>query len=298
MSLSTPFSSPDGKKLYAVGATYHGELFRVDLKSDQTEHFLGGISAEYLSFSKDGQWVAYVSYPEGTLWRSRVDGSDRLQLTYPPGYAFVPRWSPDGKTIVYFENLSGQQSRIYQVSSSGGTPQLLLPEDPNAQEDPNWSPDGSKIVFGANSNNPTSLIRVLDLTTHQVTTLPGSRGLFSPRWSADGRYMPALSADSKKLLLFDFQTEKWTEVATGTLGWLNWSRDGKSLYFLDLSGGGGLLRLRLSERTVERVVRNTGKNFVAEGRFGASLSLAPDDSPLLLRHAGTQDVYVLDWEEP
>ena len=29
-----------------------------------------------------------------------------------------------------------------------------------------------------------------------------------------------------------------------------------------------------------------------------SLALAPDDSPLLLRDAGTSDVYALDWEEP
>jgi len=33
---------------------------------------------------KDGQWVAYASYPEGSLWRSKVDGTERLQLTFPP----------------------------------------------------------------------------------------------------------------------------------------------------------------------------------------------------------------------
>ena len=70
-----------------------------DTKSRQFSPFLGGISAEYVSFSRDGQWVAYVSYPEGTLWRSKLDGSSRQQLTYPPMYpvlpALVARWEGD-----------------------------------------------------------------------------------------------------------------------------------------------------------------------------------------------------------
>ena len=34
------------------------------------------------------------------------------------------------------------------------------------------------------------------------------------------------------------------------------------------------------------------------GRFGGSLALMPDDSPLLLRDDGTQDVYAVDWLIP
>jgi len=49
-----------------------------------------------VEFSRDGQWVTYVSYPDYTLWRSRADGSDRLQLTYPPVYAALAHRSPDG----------------------------------------------------------------------------------------------------------------------------------------------------------------------------------------------------------
>jgi hypothetical protein len=40
-------------------------------------------------------------------------------------------------------------------------------------------------------------------------------------------------------------------------------------------------------------------NFVCMGHFtDSSLSLAPDDSPLLFRDAGTSDVYALEWEDP
>ncbi len=65
--LSSPLPSKDGKKIFMVGQAYRGELMRYDAKSAQFAPFLGGISAEYVAFSKDGQWVTYVSYREGTL---------------------------------------------------------------------------------------------------------------------------------------------------------------------------------------------------------------------------------------
>jgi hypothetical protein len=99
-----------------------------------------------------------------------------------------------------------------------------------------------------------------------------------------------------KLLLFDLQTQKWTELARGSMGWLSWSKDGRSVYLLHYKGEGEVLRIRISDRKTEQVVDL--KNFVTGGRYGGWLGLAPDDSPLLLRDAGTQDVYALDWETP
>jgi len=298
LSLSSPLPSRDGKKLFVIGQTYRGELTRYDSKSGQFAPFLGGISAEYVAFSKDGQWVAYVSYPEGTLWRNKLDGSERLQLTYPPMYPVLPRWSPDGKKIVFFEfALSADKpARIYEVSSESGSPRQLIPEDPRHQLDPNWSPDGSKIVYGGQSGDVTSAIRILDLASHQVSNLPDSQGLFSPRWSPNGRYILALSADSMKLLLFDFQTQKLTELAKGPIGWLSWSKDGGSVYVLRYKGRGAVLKIRISDHKAEQMVDLN--NFITGGRYGGWLGLAPDDSILLLRDAGTQDVYALDWEGP
>ncbi len=298
LSLSYPFPSKDGKKLFMIGQTYRGELMRYDSKAGQFSSFLGGISAEYVAFSKDGQWVSYVSYREGTLWRSKLDGSERLQLTYPPMYPLLPRWSPDGKRIIFFEfaRSADTPARIYEVSADGGSPRQLMPDDPRQQLDPNWSPDGTKIVFGNESNDPSSAIHVLDVDSRKVSDLPDSRGLYSPRWSPDGRYISAFSADSSRLLLLDFQTKKWTELATGSLGWLNWSHDGQYVYVLDNGGRNAVVRIRISDHKVEEVVDL--KNFAATGRYGGCLTLAPDDSPLLLRDTGTQDVYSVDWETP
>ncbi len=302
MSLSSPVVSKDGRKLFVVGATYRGELTRYDVRSREFVPFLDGISAEYVSFSSDGQWAAYVSYPEGTLWRCRVDGSERLQLTSPPLHAVLPRWSPDGKTLVFFEFAvsSTQPGRIYEVPSAGGSVTELMPNDQQNQMDPNWSPDGKRIVFSgsptdaATAKTPAS-IRILDVATGQVSVLPGSQGLFSPRWSPDGRSIAAMSADSSTLLLFDLATQNWSEVARGTFGWINWSKDGQFIEFPGFHREGSVVRVRMADHTTERVADLT--NFVTTGQYGGSLALAPDDSPLLLRDRGTQDVYALDWTE-
>jgi len=294
LSLTWPLPSKDGKKLFVIGELHRGELTRYDTKSGQFSPFFGSISAEYFASSKDHQWVAYVSYPEGTLSRSKPDGSERLQLTYPPLNPHLLRWSPDGKTIVFTDRNS---ARIYEVASEGGSPRQLMPDVPGPQWDPNWSPGGDKIVFGGGPGDAASSIRVLNLASHQVSTLPGSqRRLFGPRWSPDGRYILALSIGSGDLVLFDFQMQKWTELAKGVFGYPNWSRAGQYVYVLDARGKGAVLRIRISDHKAEQVVDL--KNFISVGSYGTSLALTSDDSPLLLRDAGTQDVYALDWEAP
>ena len=298
LSLSSPLPSRDGKKVFVIGQMYRGELMRHDSKSGQFLPFLGGISAEYLDFSKDGQWVAYVSYPEGSLLRSKVDGSELLQLTYPPLHAMLPRWSPDGKKIVFFEfgSNSGKPARIYVVSSEGGSAKQLLPDDLRHQLDPTWSPDGDKIVFGGQSNDPTSAIHILDLASSQVSDLPDSQGFYSPRWSPNRRYIAAFPADSMRLMVFDLANQRWTELASGSFSWLNWSRNGQYLYVLDSRGRDAVLKIRISDHKSEQVADL--RNFLTVGQLGGSLALAPDDSPLLLHDAGTRDVYALDWTAP
>jgi Tol biopolymer transport system component len=137
MALGWPLPSRDGKKLFAVGRIRRGELVRWDSKLRQFATFLSGISAQDVSFSRDGKWVAYVSYPEGTLWRSKPDGSEKLQLSYPPLYAMLPRWSPDGKKILFMDLSTGKLGRTYLVSAEGGSPQNLMAEEPDQQIDPN-----------------------------------------------------------------------------------------------------------------------------------------------------------------
>lgn len=56
--------------------------------------------------------------------------------------------------------------------------------------------------------------------------------------SPDGRYLAGPSTDNKKIVLYDFKTQKWSEWVTGlgNVGLPIWARDSKSLYFDNLAG--------------------------------------------------------------
>ncbi len=205
LSFQSLVPSADGKKLFVSARQGRAELVRYDPKFKQFVPFLAGISAGEVEFSRDGKWVTYVTYPEHTLWRSRVEGSDRLQLTYPPVLAGLPHWSPDGARIAYVDIQPGRPYKIFLISSQGAARQEMLPEN-HTQVDATWSPDGKKIAFGrivVSGSSEVLAIYIIELTTHQVSTVPGSENLFSPRWSPDGQHLAALAPDSSKLLLFD-----------------------------------------------------------------------------------------------
>ncbi len=291
--LASPLPSKDGKKLFVVGSTRHGTLSRYDRNFGEFLPFLSGVSAENTTFSKDGKWIAYVTYPTGNLWRSRVDGSDRLQLTDSPIYPLIPRWSPDGKQIAFWGYQTGTVDEIYTVPAEGGAPQPLVPGNSVARREPNWSPDGDRILFEEVAPNAPPVLRLLDLQSHQVSSFPGSFGYGSPRWSPDGRHIVAVNKNERKMVLFDFQTGKWSDLSEKTIDFPNWSRDGKYVYFLHYPENPALLRIRISDRKLEQVVDLKG--FMATGFWGFWLGLDPEDSPLMLRDVGTQDVYSLDW---
>jgi eukaryotic-like serine/threonine-protein kinase len=294
MNTLAPLPSQDGKKLFVIGAMPRGELVRYDAKSGQFVPYLAGISADGEDFSRDGRWVTYVTYPEGTLWRSRIDGSERLQLTFPPTKVFLPRWSPDGKQIAFSATGPGRPWSIHVVSAAGGTPEQVTTGE-NNEGDVGWSPDGNSLVFGWVGAS-TGSIHLLDMRTHKVSVLPGSDGLFSPRWSPDGRYIAAIPAvQQDKLMVLDRLSQKWSELAKGAMGYPSWSRDGKYIYFDTTTGD--FLRVGISDHKVERAVSLKGLPR-ASGPWGQWAGLAVDDSPLLLRDASVQEIYALDWEAP
>ncbi|MBI1765256.1 MAG: PD40 domain-containing protein [Acidobacteria bacterium] len=293
-----PVPSQDGKKLFVVGEQRRGEMARHDMKTQQWVGYLSGISAERLDFSQDGEWVAYQTYPEGSLWRMKVDGSERLQLTYPPLQATLPRWSPDGKQIAITANMPNQPENIYLISAEGGSPQQLIPDE-RREGDASWSPDGNSLAFwaAAMSLKPAG-IYLLEIRTRQVSLLPGSEGLYSPRWSPDGRYIAAIPNGLwNKLLLFDLTTQKWAELATQRANWPHWSRDGKFFYFPSIrENDPAVCRIRIGDRKIEWVASLKGLRIAAAS--GIWIGWAPDDSPLVLRDVGTQDIYALDWQTP
>ena len=299
MSLTFFATSPDGKRIFSDGYQPRTELVRYDVRSRQFVTFLSGLSAGEVDFSKDGKWVTYVSYPDHSLWRSRVDGSESLQITYPPVSAFLPRWSPDGAEIAFTDQRPGHSWKFCLISAQGGTPREMLPEK-HYQVDVGWSPDGKQLVFGRVPFIPESAdkidIQVLDLNSKLVSTIPGSENLYAPRWSPDGQYLVGMSSDSKKLLLFNFKTQKWTEWINepGTIGSPSWSKDGKFVYYNHVSPGiSDFRRVQIGQTRSELIVDVKDLH-----QFTSMCTITPDGSPLFTRDVSSDEIYSLELELP
>jgi Tol biopolymer transport system component/DNA-binding winged helix-turn-helix (wHTH) protein len=293
----------DGKTIFFVGTRRDRELERYDARLEQFVPYLGGVRVRWgAGFSPDGQWVAYVAEPASVLWRSRVDGSDRLQLTFALRDSGAPRWSPDGKQIVFAAG-TATRSRIYLVASNGGNPEPVTPER-YLGTDPEWSPDGKSLLFSVRvpgvESDKWSIYR-LDLMTHEIAQLPGSDGLRAPAYSPDGKYVAAIvGVDGRQLMLFDVQSQRWTELARAN--WFDvppfWSRDGKYVYAQELAGvDQPVLRVRITDRKVE-VIANRNQFARADVKAYTLVGLTPDGSPLVSLILSLDEIYALGVDFP
>jgi DNA-binding winged helix-turn-helix (wHTH) protein/Tol biopolymer transport system component len=294
-----PAPTRDGTKLIASGRTRRGELVRLDPQSKQFQRFLGGISAEFLTYSHDGKSIAYVTFPEGVLWRANPDGSNPVQLTNPPVYPRVLRWSPDDTKFIFVDHSPQGMDAIYEMPSDGSEkPHRLLPDDPNAETDPSWSPDGSKIAFSTSPNlgaSAKSELHILDIATNGVTTIPESNGLAVPRWSPDGNSISAMTLDATNLKIFHVATGQWSNLDSGLVAFPEWSHDSRFIYYVQWKSDDAVFRISVADGKAERVVDFGGLQFT--GYYTLWMALDPADNPLMMRDIGSDDIYALTLEK-
>jgi eukaryotic-like serine/threonine-protein kinase len=300
MKFASPLPSNDGKFIFAVGTQLRYELIRINPANGELTAPARLPSMTGLDYSRDGKWVVYSSYPDGILWRSHPDGSDRLQLTYTPLMAASPKWSPDGTQIAFTAVRIGEPLRIEIISADGGTSRPIFPEERN-QCSGTWSADGAAIFFGrlpwmeSGKHLPIQIEKV-DLHTHQISELPGSQDMLAPAISPDGKYLAALHSEkAEKFALYDFKNGRWTIFDADSAFRPAWLRDSSAVAFI--THPGVLHQYRPTTRQVDAGVKIQGDFHTFSGSLEGVdfLGIGLDDAPLVDRDQRSTQLYAIHW---
>jgi eukaryotic-like serine/threonine-protein kinase len=288
--------SRDGKKMYVVGRVAQGSLHYYDQKEKRFLPFLGGLAATQMVVSPDRKWLAYTDYPRGYLWRCKVDGSEKLQLT--DAFAQMPTWSPDSKWIAFSD-----WHELYRVGVDGGSPQKLTSEG-FTEVLPSWSPDGKSIYFNDYPIQGHLRIRILDMETGKVTTMPGSEGYYAPSWSPDGQYLAAIQNPPKSAALYSVNTRQWKQLKVFEHDWgfFVWAPDSKSIFYMQgpaevgVGAQTGIGRLTVPDGKWDLYARFTGMNPFQQGALDF-LSVTPEGNVAAMSDSSVTQIYQMRWKD-
>jgi len=294
----SPVVARNGHRVYLLGYDPPLGLQRFDQQRREFVAVPGFLrNATRVTFSRDAHWVAWTD-AEGRLWRAKsTDGSEKLQLTPSEIEVFSAAWSPDGSRLALMARVPGQSWQISLINAGGGELKVVSHEPHNAA-DPSWSVDGRFLVFGGSPDvmgkeSGPHTIELLELGTGKTSELPGSKGLFSPRWSPDGHWIAALTLDQKQIRLFDFQQQRWRDLASSSAADPVWSSDSKSLLVhAVLADQEPILRILVPSGGIQPVADLSELLRDPPNYFFSGLN--PADQPIVLPRVGTSNLYTLD----
>jgi len=301
LDYEAPSLPPNSHKVDFIGVNSQIELLAATPGSSSFSALDQNLSSAALAvYSRDGQWVAWLNAADGSLWRSRADGKERVEVTTPPLRIFNMKWSPDNRTLALMAEEPGKPWKIYLVKAEGDIPTPILKEDRN-EADPDWSADGKSIVFGRLPDRmelgKSKSIYLFNLASHQLTEIPGSAGLFSPRLSPDGRYIAAIRLDQKALMLYDTTTQHWTTLIEHGVGDPTWAHDSHSVYFQDfLETGKPIYRVAISSGQPQSIATIRNLQPIAATDFRL-IGLAPGDRPIVSARTSSVNLYEVDMGE-
>jgi tricorn protease len=151
-----------------------------------------------------------------------------------------PAWSPDGKTIAYFSDRTGEYELTIRPADGSGEEETLTELGPGYRYRPMWSPDSSKVAFIDNEQ----VIQILDVESGALTKvdeglwmMEGALRNFEVSWSADSRwvaYSRGLENRQGAVFLFDTNSDERHQVTAGYVSCVNpvFDPEGKFLYYL------------------------------------------------------------------
>ena len=199
----------------------------------------GSQVVEDIGLSPDGRWMAFASDRGGSqnIWRVPTTGGEPVPVTTGPGRNMDPEYSPDGTRIVFHSMRNGNRD-LYTISPDGGNEQPLLIR-PLEDGDGTWSPDGHSMAFftfGEGMKSPVTSVMKLDGGGPRILV----DGL-GARWSPDGREIAYAAPDGVGVIPADSGPSRRL-VSTSSLAVVEWSADGRFVYFVTREGARAYLR--------------------------------------------------------
>jgi tricorn protease len=238
------FPSTDGKKMVwerdgylwvhdlASGAEKKvNPLVRGDFVARRAQFRKLGGQISSLGLSPSGVRVAVEA--RGELFSVPAKNGETRNLTSTSkARERFPAWSPDGKSIAYVSDASGE-TEVYIKPQMGGDAEKLT-EAKKAIVSLTWSPDSKSLLLTTNDVE----LWILDVSTKKLTkVVKGTLGLGGGEWSPDSKWIVYTSNDDERgfgaINLYEVATGKATKVSSGQYadGAASFDLNGKYLYF-------------------------------------------------------------------
>jgi len=179
-----------------------------------------------------------------------AEKGDYRNITQTPGaHEKFPAWSPDGKSIAYFSDASGEYQLFIQSQDGKGKPEIFNLNGTGFYAYLSWSPDSKKINFTDNGRN----LYVMDVAAGAITKIdaddlytPGPFRQIAGGWSADSKwiaYTKVTVTQFKQVYLYSLAQQKSFAVTDGLSDASEplFDRDGKYLYFFSSTDAGPVI---------------------------------------------------------
>lgn len=233
-----------GGKLYLFNLNDRSQReIRVNLVSDRVSLKPYTENAEkyiqHATVSHDGNRVLIEA--RGEIFSLPAEHGFVKNLTQSSGVAErYPAWSPDGKSIGYWSDASGEYELWIRDAQNNAISRKVTNYGPGFRYHLHWSPDSKKIAF----IDKAMKIKVVDVTTGLTTDidkgfsfLHGALENFKMNWSGDSRYITyARDTDNRQqcVFIYDFAQKKLNQITSGFYNCYNptFDAEGKFLYVL------------------------------------------------------------------
>jgi Tol biopolymer transport system component len=227
----------------------------------------------------------------GSLYTTRADGSDRVDLSSGSGPALQPAWSPDGDRLAWVEQRTSDTgvSGVIVVAGARGESRSVT-RTPFMPYYLAWSPAGDRVAFLGAGGDPSAPVQmgVLDLTRRPATAsaIAGGRPFFYFAWAPDGRRVLA-HAGFDRLEEVDLAGRtRSVSSRPGLFATPAWSADGRTVVYAERAGGG-------SQRLVA-FVDGEPPLVLVEGSGALSFVLSPDGDSVAYQLLAEDDADFFD----